>query len=160
MARADFLHFRREIQALTIPCDLLVFGFEPSGVARLFTITSPRGAAAFGNVGYWAIGSGASYAIDSLVHRGYNPNERPARCIYQVCEAKFKAEADPNVGHGTFLGVVRRELDGTLRCTLVTGPRIDPIIREAWDQEGRPDTLSGLDARINDLIPSLGPCPS
>lgn len=84
--------------------------------------------------------------------RGFNSNERWPHCLYQLCEAKCLAEADPHVGKQTFLGMLRREANG--------GPKIDPIIREPWERQNRPESLPDIDARVLQLIPSLEDLPS
>lgn len=102
----------KQIIALNTGVDLLVCGFERNDYPRIFSASGRGEVFDCATLGFDAIGTGAGLAVDWL-----NGNDEFRRCsdigeiIYRLCEAKFTAESNPDVGDSTFVCSV--DINGT-----------------------------------------------
>jgi hypothetical protein len=127
--RRDFEYRMQSDPAL----EFLVFGFDGSGRAHIFTVSNPGVITYHDNEGFWAIGSGQQIAITALMFHQYNQLCPMPWSIYHVCEAKFMAEKAPGVGKESFVIVMNQK----------SGFRWYPAshvaaIRDVWEKFGRP----------------------
>jgi hypothetical protein len=86
----------------------LVMGHDKDG-PHIFTVDNPGVSACHDVAGYHAVGTGAWLASSELMRTNFdadNPDELGAT-VYNVCGAKFAAEAAEGVGGPTFLLVIR-----------------------------------------------------
>jgi hypothetical protein len=113
--------------------DFLVYGFDPSGHAHIFTVSNPGVVTYHDNEGFWAIGSGQQVGITALMFHQYNKMFPLAWSMYHVCEAKFMAERSPGVGEESFILIMNKN----------KGNYWYPVkeiakVKEVWRQCGRP----------------------
>jgi hypothetical protein len=83
---------------------LLVAGFDKFKRSHIFTVENPGVYRNYDPIGFWAIGGGSYLALTSLFLS--EMRKTPASfevLVYEVCAAKFTAEAEGNVGKGTSL---------------------------------------------------------
>lgn len=82
----------------------LVAGFDKFKRGHVFTIENPGVYKNYDPTGFWAIGSGQYLALASLFLSDMRTTPPSFETlIYEVCAAKFLAEAEGNVGKGTSL---------------------------------------------------------
>ena len=94
----EFERINRRIERVALGVELLVFGYG-SRSAHIFTVTNPGAVDDKSAIGFWAIGSGSPLALSSLVT---SPTPSTLyEVIYNVFDAKFRAEAAIGVGKET-----------------------------------------------------------
>jgi hypothetical protein len=146
-----FEQVKREIDAIRLNCQFLVVGFAEDDEARLFGFTTPGGtepmARRYTPVGFWAIGSGASNALASLMFHGHKRAAPHGLGLYHVCEAKFMAESAIGVGDTTVLGVFRS--DG--KMGYLSNEQIS-LVRKEWDRKGKPRVPKGIANEIQSAL--------
>lgn len=80
------------------PIELLIAGFDDQGIPHIFTIDWSEYARPWDDLGFWAIGSGATNAITMLCYRNAHPNLSLNDCLYFTFEAKWPGHEAPEVG--------------------------------------------------------------
>jgi hypothetical protein len=88
---------------------ILVAGFDKSGQAHIFTVTSAdRGVAKRCDIpGFHAIGSGGTGAIYMMYNRSLSPKTSVREACYYALEAKYFGEQATGVGPSTDMYIVR-----------------------------------------------------
>jgi hypothetical protein len=125
-----------------------VSGFDRDQQAHVFVVDDPGVLQSFGSTGFWAIGSGQPEALSSIFFTTAHLHDFPQTLngmIYDLCAAKFMAEANPHVGTSTNV-LIRRfgESPETYSDVAIQA------IRELWKQ-GRPRRPPNTDGIINTL---------
>ena len=123
---------------------VLVLGFDVDGEPRIFAVDETGSPKDFTNIGFWAIGSGGSPALSTLLFHnetsGMGFHDLLHRCIYHVLEAKFMADSSVGtVGKATILGVYAK---GKNRLHLL--PQAIRSIRKLWLKRGAPRFPNGV----------------
>ena len=140
---AVFEEVKREVDAVRLGCEFLVVGFAEDDTARLFGFISPGSAEPvaqrYAPIGFWAIGSGATNALASLMFHGHQQAAPHGLGLYHVCDAKFMAESALGVGDTTVLGVFRS--DGEIGYL---SNRQIADVRKIWDKRGKPRVPKGI----------------
>jgi hypothetical protein len=137
---------REEIKKYSLSLEILVGGYDPSGVGHIFTVESPGKCSYYDKLGFWAIGSGQHQAVNSLFSTKYNSAEPLEMCIAKVLAAKLTAETAVGVGKETWILVLR---PGHSSYSFVP-KETQKIYRTAWDKLPRipMDTLPSIKTAI------------
>jgi hypothetical protein len=98
LGRDVFNGLCQQIDRKYLDCEFLVFGFDRTNQARIFTVTDPGIVTDYSTPGFWAIGSGANSALSTLFFHGFGIFTKLPAAVYHVCEAKFMAESAAGVG--------------------------------------------------------------
>lgn len=95
---------------------ILVAGFDRSGRAHIFTVTSAdRGVAKRCDIpGFHAIGSGGTGAVFMMYHRSLSPKTSVREACYYALEAKYFGEQATGVGTSTDMYIVRPDGSSTV----------------------------------------------
>jgi hypothetical protein len=126
----------------------LVSGFDREGQAHLFVVDDPGVLRDFGPTNFWAIGSGQPEALSSIFFTLAHLQDFPQTLngmIYDLCAAKFMAEANSFVGNSTNV-IIRRFQEA---------PEYYPdesiaAMRQLWEQ-GRPRRPQNTDGIVDSL---------
>jgi hypothetical protein len=140
-------HISALIENIRVGVEFIVWGYDDNNMAHLFTIgetyNRPFGLESVCREqdGIAVIGCGAEHALRSLISlREPLPIISQAEMLCRVCEAKFDAEQDPEVGRESAAGVVRRPQSRQHPASevFITLPALQAI-RDAYDRrENRP----------------------
>jgi hypothetical protein len=131
----------------TIEADFLVCGFDPDDEAQIIVLETGQTRRAT-NYGHWAIGSGASLAVHSLVTHQHGRGTRPyGLAVYLVAAAKFAAEADKGVGPATSIYV----FDCNAKFLAVPRRLLDEL-RRLWESVPRDEIPSGVSKAVHDVL--------
>lgn len=139
----SFAQIRQEIAAVEIGCECLVFGFDSLKKPHIFTIGKRGLPESYNHLGFWAIGSGADAAVNSLFFHDYSRAMPVYEVAYHVCAAKFIAER-AELSKVTHAFILRP--DG-----YVTGVN-DVVVRELWEREGKPRTPTDLEGSVKEYL--------
>jgi hypothetical protein len=130
------------IENIRVNVDFIVYGYDDLNAAHLFTLSEPaKSPYAVESIcreqdGIAIIGCGQWHAMASLLDRKAPlPIISQAEMLCRVCEAKYEAEKDPEVGRDSAAGVVNRP-GSTVHTTsevFITLPALQAI-RDAHDQ--------------------------
>jgi len=131
--------------ATSFDTEFLVAGFDSNDSPRIFTIRPPGVEGRHDFTGFWAIGSGAEFAITHLMSNGYRIMQPLEQSIYQIAEAKYAAEIDQNVGGKTALAILLRDE----KIAIISGAKADEL-RRIW--EDRPKFPPNLESNIKSLV--------
>lgn len=123
-------------------CSFLIFGFDGTGRAHIFTIEEPGTDRTYDKPGFCCIGSGM-YAADAMLHYfGQAVYKNLSETVFNLCAAKFMAERS-GIGKDTYLYVKQpRTVASSHRFGLIQD------IREEWDKNGAPRVPPSALARI------------
>lgn len=138
----------RQMEERTIESDFLVCGFGPGvGDAEIMLMKDGQ-AERVTNYGHWAIGSGESLAVHSLMAHGHGRGTRPyGLAVYLVAAAKFAAEADKNVGPKTNLLI----FDCNQKFVTV-GATLLAELRRLWEATPTGKIPKGVSDLVNQVI--------
>jgi hypothetical protein len=126
------------IKAIGTNVSFLIFGFDESGMAHIFTVGDQGTDATFDKPGFCCIGSG-QYAADAMLYFFQQATFRSLEeTVFNLCAGKFMAERS-GIGKDTYLYVMQA---GTIASQYRSG-LIDDI-RKAWENEGVPRTPVGV----------------
>lgn len=135
----------------SLGCQFLACGFGEERQAHIVCLDEQGPPGNYDNVGFWAIGSGASAALSSLAFHanlhGFDKHSSLEEGIYHTLEAKFMAESSPLVGEETFIVVYQR--GAKLRFLKSDGVE---KIRQRWEKHGSPRVPSGLLPQIKGML--------
>lgn len=121
-----FTQLQQRIEEMTLACEFLVHGFDGHNDAHVFHVEETgRVSRELSRIGFGAIGSGAPYAMGSLLSHSYTPDQPSPLAIYRVCAAKFAAESAHGVGRNTVLAM----LQANRLVRFWTGDDIAPVRR-------------------------------
>jgi hypothetical protein len=143
----EFTDLNRRINEVDLQCEFLMVGFDSQPKAHLFTVCNPCVVQHHDQMGYWAIGSGSSLALASLIAYPHPMVSSIPMTVYAVCTAKFLSEAATDVGQNT-IGFVF-EAKGE---PIVFGDPITSGIRKIWEKEGRPATPRDIEERVQQIM--------
>ncbi len=130
-----------QIKNYDLECAFLVFGYDKKRVPHLFEVRNPGKATVHDKPGFWAIGSGASSALNLLAFLGQaREASSMADTIYNVLAAKFYSESASDVGKETFFfvkkyGTYAFGAQGKLRRGM----------REIWEKDGKPKIPASIE---------------
>lgn len=131
----------------------------PNGEASISIVEDPHGAECYDAIGYTAVGSGESYALQVLARANYTSDTTLAEAIFQVFEAKKIAEQAWGVGRRTDIRVVigpsrsvrlsdeeltqlgrvfDRKVKTQERVTEQTIRRVEPVLRRTLREAKKP----------------------
>jgi hypothetical protein len=137
-----------EIADCRLDLDLLIAGFEPSGLPRIFSIGNPAGAfESHERTGFHAIGSGSIRGLGSLFTT-YDPTLSKSQLAYRVCEAKFAGESALGVGEQTYVLTLALDTNGNAEYQSLYPEDVEKLIRPRWEAEGKPPIPNGLTEEI------------
>ena len=106
----QFLRMTEEVDSVMLDVDLLLCGYDENQYPHLVSVET-GGFSDHGRIGYAAIGSGKRVALWSLMLRQQNIATSLEQTIYNVCEARFRAEIAEGVGDDeTFVTIHRPPL--------------------------------------------------
>jgi hypothetical protein len=92
------------IKNARLGCRFLVQGFEREKYAHIFEVVEPGKVNSRDKPGFWAIGNGASSALNTLSSLGQASEKSSLpETIYNVLAAKYTSESASDVGPKTFL---------------------------------------------------------
>jgi hypothetical protein len=137
-----------EISNVSLSTTFLVFGFDEFKEPHIFTIRDKGQVEYFDLAGFWAIGSGQTASLGVLFNKSHSRFDSYQTVLWNLCEAKFAAEAAPGVGKGSFMVVL--EPDGRHRTLGELKPARTPYER----MKGRPLNKSQKKA-VESLIKNL-----
>ena len=112
-----------QIQQSGLGVEAMVAGIDDSG-AHIYAVTEPGAVTCMDRLGYHAIGSGLLHALLALVGTEHRLTNTLNETVFQVYEAKRRAEVAQGVGHATEIVIVtadgvrflsekdQKELDG------------------------------------------------
>ena len=95
----------REIMHSAFPLNLVVAGVDASG-AHIYGVRDPGIVSCYDSLGFHAVGSGESHALLTLIGLGQNTTDDIKKSVYQIYEAKRKAEVAQGVGRDTDVGII------------------------------------------------------
>jgi hypothetical protein len=125
-----------QIREFRLGCAFLVYGYDNKKQPHIFEVRNPGIATIHDKPGFWAIGAGASSALNMLSTLGQGRElTRLAPTIYNVLAAKYFSESASDVGKKTFF--VIHEFGSIGFST--SGIHLEPSIRTLWE-ENRPKT--------------------
>jgi hypothetical protein len=128
-------------------CEFLIYGFDSSGRAHIFTVSDPGTDSVFDKPGFACIGSGR-YAADTMLHYfGQSVSSSLPQTVFNLSAAKFMAERSPGVGKETFLYFKR---PGSVASRWIGG--LLEGLRDNWEKDGRPK----MSAAALDFISTMG----
>jgi hypothetical protein len=125
-----------EMSNVSLATTFLVFGFDEFEDPHIFTIRDKGQVEYFDLAGFWAIGSGQTASLGVLFNKNHSRFDPFETVLWNLCEAKFAAEAAPGVGKGSLIVVV--EPDGRHRTLF----DIEPARRPYQRMKQRPLTKS------------------
>jgi hypothetical protein len=126
-----------------IGCEFLVFGFDGSGRAHIFTVGDQGADHTFDKPGFCCIGSGG-YAADATLYYFHQSTIKTLpETVFNLCAAKFMAERS-GIGRDTFLHVKQ---PGSVASS--HDARLIENIRRAWDSSGAPSVPPGILTQID-----------
>lgn len=137
-----------EMSNVSLPTTFLVFGFDESKEPHIFTIRDKGRVEYFDMAGFWAIGSGQTASLGVLFNKNHSRFDSYQTVLWNLCEAKFAAEAAPGVGKGSFMVVL--EPDGRHR----TLGDLEPARRPYKKMKDKPLT-KGQENAVDTLIKNL-----
>jgi len=149
---AVFADVKRQVDDVRLDCQLMITGFGVDQRARLFTIAPPGVAQRYTPVGFWAIGSGASSAIASLMFHGHQTAASRGLALYHVCEAKFMAESAMGVGDSSIVAVFRN--DGSMGYLSQENLA---RVKKLWERHGKPRIPKGIAEEIPGALKWVAP---
>jgi hypothetical protein len=142
---------KQKIDEFDLGLSFLVAGPDSSGVQHIIEVLNPGVAKNRDLLGYWAIGSGASRALSSLIIHKQAPTLDTAEIVVRLCEAKFNAESAEQVGPRTAVMVVDRfGKQGNVGLADLQK------IRSNWEDAGRGHSESQDIASIQKTLRSQG----
>jgi hypothetical protein len=142
----DYSRLLRRIEATTLETEFLVAGVDPTGKARIFSVSEIGRCTRHDSPGFHAIGSGWVSAIGAL-YGTYRADLSLTDLIYRACEAKFLGESASGVGKYTMVLVTDRDCE-----LLAIIPEAMEPIREAWEQFGRPPVPDAAQTAIEQRL--------
>lgn len=104
----------RLIEEVQVGVDFIIYGYDDLNFAHLFTLCeTPQPpfmveSLCHDNDGIAAIGCGSTYAAVSLLSKPILPILSQVEMLCRICEAKFDAEQDPDVGKDSAAGVINK----------------------------------------------------
>jgi hypothetical protein len=127
-----------KIAAVKLKLSFLVCGLDGTRTGHIIGIDRDNAPVSYDKLGFWAIGDGAPMALASLGFFNHQPRISGGlslgECVYQVCAAKYMAEAAKTVGKQQLLTVYGPD-EGQVRFLFLADQQ---RIREAWEKEGAP----------------------
>ena len=137
-----FAEYCRQLKDAALGVSFLVAGFGEKGGGDIFEISDPVERLNHQPLKFWAIGSGARLALQSLALHGFNYRMGIGDGVYRVCEAKFITEASYGVGEKTTVLIMRRQrtrTDGGFEIEVleVTDGLLKQL-RKKWQRYGIP----------------------
>jgi hypothetical protein len=133
-----------QIKAFNLGCAFLVYGYDNKKQPHIFEVRNPGKATTHDKPGFWALGAGASSALNMLSALGQGREVTAfAPTIYNVLAAKYFSESASDVGEKTFF--VLHEYGSVAFAT--SGIHLEPSIRTLW-KENRPKTPSGVEVLV------------
>jgi hypothetical protein len=147
-----------QIEDVRVGVDFIVYGYDDLNAAHLFTLSESNSAPfAVKSIcrdqdGIAVIGCGSGHAIRALLdRRAPLPIISQVEMLCRVCEAKFDAEQDPEVGRDSAAGVIKRPSSTVQAASevFITLPALQAI-RDAHDKRSdRPYPPELLEALIH-----------
>jgi hypothetical protein len=151
LTSTKFNQILRRIEEVVPGCEFLIGGFDLFGSAHLLLQEAKSPYKCFDDPGFWAIGSGQSEAISSLLFQadrlGFSINSSEEACIYHLLAAKFASESNKFVGKETHV-IVRRFNEPPVYLV----PEAIDHIREVWEEYSIPRLPSGLIKEIPKML--------
>lgn len=147
-----FAEYCRQLKDAALGVSFLVAGFGEKGGADIIEVSDPVEKLNYRPLMFWAIGSGARMALQSLALHRFDYRIEIGDALYLVCEAKFITEECYGVGEKTSVLIMRRHPSGTdggfkVEVREVTD-RLLKQLRKKWQRYGVPRIPRG----IKDLI--------
>jgi hypothetical protein len=139
------------IGACRLDLDLLIAGYEPSGLPRIFSISDPGTYESHERTGFHAIGSGSLRGRGSLFS-SYDPTLKKSELVYRACEAKFLGESALGVGKQTYVLTFSLNANQQAEYQTLYPEDVDAKIRPRWESEGKPPIPSGLAGQIETAL--------
>jgi hypothetical protein len=137
-----------KIANVKLSLKFLLAGFDAKNKGHLIVGGGEEAPTDYTTLGFWAIGTGATAALSSLVyHRGRQHISSSAsveQCLYVACAAKFMSESATDVGKFTTAATISM-IDG------FHTPHVNPI-KKLWEAEGAPRLPGDLETKIRPLI--------
>jgi 20S proteasome alpha/beta subunit len=126
-----------QMRSFNLGCTFMVYGFDDSGHAHIFTVTNPGRSETYDRPGFWAIGAGKYSALSTLsvLKQNISRSSLP-ETIYNVLAAKYTSETASDVGPETWLWIKKIGCDA-----FSYDMQLEPEIRKLWQDHGRPKTL-------------------
>jgi hypothetical protein len=139
------------IGACRLDLDLLVAGYEPTGLPRIFSIGDPGTYESHERTGFHAIGSGSLRGLGSLFST-YDPTLSKSELVYRACEAKFVGESALGVGKQTYVLTLSLDANQQAEYQSLYPPDVEANIRPKWELEGKPPIPTGLADQIENTL--------
>ncbi len=151
LTSAKFNQILRRIDAVMPGCEFLIGGFDSQGIAHLLLQKAKSPYRCFDDPGFWAIGSGQSEAVSSLLFQadklGFGINSSEEACIYHLLAAKFTSESNKFVGKETHV-LIRRFNESPVYLI----PEAIDHIREIWQEYAIPRLPNELIREIPKML--------
>lgn len=151
LTAAKFNRISRCIDDVTPQCEFLVGGFDLQGIAHLLLQEAKSPYRCFDDPGFWAIGSGQTEALSSLIFQAdklsFGILSSEEECIYHLLAAKFTSESNKLVGTETHVIVYR--FNEPPRYLI---PAAIDDIRKIWREYAIPKLPSGLIREIPTML--------
>lgn len=93
------------IQNATFPLSIIIAGVDDTG-AHLYGIENPGVIDCYDSLSYHAVGSGTSHALLNIIGNEHSIKRSLKETLYEVYEAKRKAELAQGVGEATEIGII------------------------------------------------------
>lgn len=138
----------QKVDQFEMGLSFLVSGFDKDRRAHIFVVDEPGVLRDFGPTSFWAIGSGQNEALSSIFFTLAHLDDFPQTLngmIYDLCAAKFMAEANPHVGRST--SVMLRRFGQPPRYY---SDQSIAEMRHLWEQ-GRPRRPQNADRIVENL---------
>lgn len=91
-------------------CVHVVLGFvTPDGEASIYRIEDPGESTCFDSMGFYTVGSGEGYALQTLVRASYTADKSLPKSLFTVYEAKKNAEQAIGVGRRTDIRIISKK---------------------------------------------------
>lgn len=129
------------INGLVLDVDFLIIGFDADKKPHISDVLcgTPHD---HDPIGYWAIGSGSRLALSALSARHHTDQVTLRECLYNLCEARFLAEAAHGVGRESTVAAISRH--GEI-VTLVA-PKTITSVKTAWQSHTRIASTEAMQA--------------
>jgi hypothetical protein len=146
-----------KIAEYDFPLQIMVAGFDETGVARILTLEPRQGQPEERKIqrhdspGFWAIGSGSDAAVHLLYRRNTGPKLPLRKALYFTLEAKYFGEEGASVGIDTDLSVRRHGVDPII----ITENTIEELLIPEIVQKLEPKDLRPRHAAILNALEEL-----
>jgi hypothetical protein len=142
IGEAQYQQMWNSIAGIQVGFDMLVYGFDKYGIARIFLVSSPTEEnpsfiTFVSDSRFASIGTGSYLADSTLYAYGQSPGLSLEETIYCVLSAKFLSESASDVGEYTYLKIMRP--NGT--CSRMDVDFIFKKIKGHWEKYSKPRLL-------------------